>query len=93
MTRKLLMLPGFSIALCQPARAQRPEPNPEPVVAPLPAEVTTHQVLDLPGRVLRFTATAGSIRLRDGKQAGLTRMPGGLRLAGVFHGFALKYHI
>jgi carboxypeptidase C (cathepsin A) len=72
MTRKLLMLAGFSIALCQPARAQRPEPNPEPVVAPLPAEVTTHQVLDLPGRVLRFTATAGSIRLRDGKQAPLT---------------------
>jgi len=38
----------------------------------LPLDTTTHQVLALPGRELRFTATAGSIRLRDGKGAPLT---------------------
>src|SRR5690349_11487273 len=43
--------------------------GPEPTH--LPADVTSHQTLDLPGRVLRFTATAGSIRLRDGKDAPL----------------------
>ncbi len=33
--------------------------------AELPADVTTHQVLELPGRSLHFTATAGGMRLRD----------------------------
>jgi carboxypeptidase C (cathepsin A) len=31
----------------------------------LPPEQTTHHVLDLPGRTLKFTATAGAIRLRN----------------------------
>ncbi|PZA11575.1 peptidase S10 [Rhodopseudomonas palustris] len=33
----------------------------------LPADVTTHHSLALPGRTLAFTATAGSIRLYNGK--------------------------
>jgi carboxypeptidase C (cathepsin A) len=40
--------------------------------AELPAEVTTHQVLELAGRSLRFSATAGAIRLRDGHDSPLT---------------------
>jgi carboxypeptidase C (cathepsin A) len=76
MTRTLLILAGLTLAfahgaLAQPAAAQRAEPAHEPVVALLPADVTTHQTLDLPGRVLRFTATAGSVRLRDSKDAPL----------------------
>jgi carboxypeptidase C (cathepsin A) len=35
----------------------------------LPADATTHQTLELPGRTLHFTATAGSIRLHDDKNA------------------------
>jgi hypothetical protein len=31
----------------------------------LPAPVVTHQVLELPGRTLRFTATVGAIRQYD----------------------------
>jgi carboxypeptidase C (cathepsin A) len=37
----------------------------------LPADVTTHHTLDLPGRSLHFSATAGAIRLRDAKDAPL----------------------
>ena len=33
----------------------------------LPSDSTTKQTLDLPGRTLNFTATAGSIRVFDGK--------------------------
>ena len=33
----------------------------------LPPDSTTKQTLDLPGRTLNFTATAGSIRVFDGK--------------------------
>lgn len=33
----------------------------------LPSDSTTKQTLDLPGRALDFTATAGSIRVFDGK--------------------------
>ncbi|MFL5288397.1 MAG: S10 family peptidase [Rhodopila sp.] len=53
-----------------PARAA--EPAHEAEATRLPADVTSHQVLDLPGRVLHVSATAGSIRLRDGKDAPLT---------------------
>ncbi|HEX2942390.1 MAG TPA: hypothetical protein VHO91_15170 [Rhodopila sp.] len=38
----------------------------------LPADVTSHQTLDLPGRVLRFTATAGSVHLTGAHDAPLT---------------------
>lgn len=52
-------------------RAQRPDPPHEAGVTRLPEEVTTHQVLALPGHEVRFAATAGSIRLRDGKNSTL----------------------
>jgi carboxypeptidase C (cathepsin A) len=35
----------------------------------LPADVTTHHTLDLPGRTLHFEATAGAIRLTDDQHA------------------------
>ncbi len=38
----------------------------------LPANVTTRHSIDLPGGTLRFTATAGAMRLQDGKDAPLT---------------------
>ncbi|MBX6743255.1 MAG: peptidase S10 [Acetobacteraceae bacterium] len=34
-------------------------------IRPLPPDATTRHSLDLPGRILRFTATAGSLRLTD----------------------------
>jgi carboxypeptidase C (cathepsin A) len=51
-----------------PAAAQS-QPSPPPATDPnrLPADATTHHTLELPGRTLHFTATAGSIRLRDDK--------------------------
>jgi carboxypeptidase C (cathepsin A) len=62
----LLGFVGLTVVLGPPVRAQRPD------AVHLPADVTTHQVLALPGRELKFSATAGSIRLRDGKDAPLT---------------------
>jgi carboxypeptidase C (cathepsin A) len=46
-----------------------PSQSMPPVADPtrLPADVTTHHALELPGRTLHFTATAGSIRVRDDK--------------------------
>jgi carboxypeptidase C (cathepsin A) len=63
---------GLTVVLGTPARAQRPDPSHVPDAQHLPADVTTHQTLALPGRELKFTATAGSIRLKDGKDAPLT---------------------
>jgi carboxypeptidase C (cathepsin A) len=68
----LLALIGLIVVLANPARAQRPDAPRVAEVPHLPADITTHQVLALPGRELRFTATAGSIQLRDGKDAPLT---------------------
>lgn len=47
------------------AAATAPAVDPER----LPADATTHQTLELPGRTLHFAATAGSIRLYDEKNA------------------------
>jgi carboxypeptidase C (cathepsin A) len=52
--------------------AGRSAPATPPAPKPPPAEVTTHHTLDLPGppgRTLHFSATAGAIRLTDGKGA------------------------
>lgn len=38
---------------------------------PLPQDRTTHHTLQLPGRMLKFSATAGSIRITGAKQAPL----------------------
>ena len=51
------------LLLTLPALAQTPPP---PAPRPrLPADVTTHHSLDLPGRTLAFAATAGSMTLND----------------------------
>ena len=63
---------GLIAVLGTSVRAQRPDTPHEAEVVHLPADITTHQMLALPGRELKFTATAGSIRLRDGKDAPLT---------------------
>jgi carboxypeptidase C (cathepsin A) len=42
----------------------RPEQPRQPVPPPLPSAITRH-TLELPGRTLHFTATAGAIRLTD----------------------------
>jgi carboxypeptidase C (cathepsin A) len=68
----LLAVIGLTVVLSGSARAQRPDPPHDAGAAHLPADVTTHQVLALPGRELRFTATAGSIELKDGKDSPLT---------------------
>jgi carboxypeptidase C (cathepsin A) len=64
-------LAGLICVLATPVLAQKPDPPRESDVPHLPADATTHQVLDLPGRTLRFSATAGSVRLRDGKAVAL----------------------
>lgn len=58
------------VIVASPGWAAEPAHVAEP--AHLPPDVTSHQTLDLPGRVLHFTATAGSVRLRDGKESPLT---------------------
>lgn len=55
--------------IAPPARPAAPTPPPPPK---LPADVTTHHTLQLPGspgRTLQFSATAGAIRLVDDKGA------------------------
>jgi carboxypeptidase C (cathepsin A) len=59
-----------------PAETGTPPARSAPAPKPLPAEVTTHHTLELPeqppgppGRTLHFSATAGAIRLTDGKGA------------------------
>ncbi|HEY1933632.1 MAG TPA: septum formation initiator [Acetobacteraceae bacterium] len=63
----LLLLAGTAAA--QPATHARPTPQPAPHTATepaaFPAEVTTHHTLQLAGRTLHFTATAGTIRLTN----------------------------
>jgi carboxypeptidase C (cathepsin A) len=56
-----------------PADPATPPAHPSPATPPtsklLPANVTTHHTLELPGRTLQFSATAGAIRLTDDKDA------------------------
>jgi carboxypeptidase C (cathepsin A) len=61
-----------SVAL--PVYAQRTEPAGDAEAIHLPADVISRQTLELPGRTLRFTATAGAIRLRDGKDKPLAEI-------------------
>jgi len=49
-----------------PARPAPPTPT---TAKPLPADATTQHTLELPGRTLHFSATAGAIRLTDDKDA------------------------
>ncbi len=59
-------LAGASLAHAQEHPQAPPRQN-EP--RSLPADVTTHHSVELPGRTLQFTATAGAIRLTDDKGA------------------------
>ena len=68
----LLTCIGLIIAFASPVQAQRQDAPHEPDAVRLPADITTHHVLALPAGELRFTATAGSIRLKDAKDAPLT---------------------
>jgi len=64
---------GLMAGFAGTASAQRPDaPRVAVESEHLPLDSTTQQVLALPGGELRFRATAGSIRLRDGKDAPLT---------------------
>ena len=72
MKYRLLAVIGLTVVLVTPVRAQRPDPSHQPEIAHLPADVTTHQKLALPGRDLTFNAIAGSLRLKDGKGGALT---------------------
>ncbi len=60
------LLAGAAGAWAVPAPAQdRPAPSPPPRAERLPPASVTRHVLELPGRTLRFTATAGSVALTD----------------------------
>jgi carboxypeptidase C (cathepsin A) len=73
----LCLIAGLVLPFAQPAWAQSPEPAPqqqrqdreqprrERDGRQLPGDVVTRHVLDVPGRTLRFTATAGSLALTD----------------------------
>ena len=50
------------------ARGGSAAPSPAAEQHRLPPDTTTRHTLALPGRTLNFTATAGSIRLFDGRQ-------------------------
>jgi hypothetical protein len=52
-----------------PSHAPRPDASDDPDAVHLPPDITTHHTRALPGRDLRFAATAGSIHLKDGKDA------------------------
>lgn len=55
-----------AIALAQPSSTALPAAQQAAQPARrLPADVTTHHVVDLPGRTLKFAATAGSVTLTD----------------------------
>jgi carboxypeptidase C (cathepsin A) len=51
------------------APASRPAGEPEAVERRLPPDAVTRHAIELPGRTLRFVATAGSIRLTDAQGA------------------------
>ena len=60
----LPLLPAMALAQPSPT-GERPRPAPAGEGRHLPADVTTEHVLELPGRTLRFKATAGSLPLVD----------------------------
>jgi carboxypeptidase C (cathepsin A) len=63
LTRRLALVGALQCGVVPHAWAQNiPEANPS---ASRPADATTHHTLELPGRTLRFAATAGTIRLSN----------------------------
>lgn len=65
--------PAASAAPASAAAPSGPRPESEATASrtarPLPPDATTRHSLDLPGRALHFTATAGSFRLTDAQGA------------------------
>ncbi len=57
------------LALPALAQSQTPAQPPPADTLRLPADNASHHTLELPGRTLHFTATAGSVRLFDDKNA------------------------
>ncbi len=57
--RVVVLTAALSAAIAMPGRAADPPP---PAETHLPADSVTHHSLDLPGRTLAFTTTAGAIR-------------------------------
>jgi carboxypeptidase C (cathepsin A) len=75
--RILLFFAILACGLSSTVAAERPdppakEPDTAHPLAELPADAVTHQVLELPGRSLHFSATAGGMRLRDAHDTPLT---------------------
>ena len=61
----LLLLPTLALAQPVPSGERGRPPAPASEGRRLPADTTTDHVLELPGRTLRFKATAGSLPLVD----------------------------
>src|SRR5580704_16660478 len=78
MIRRLFAAGAILCALVGPVRSQDHAPGAEPareaVKEPprLPPDQTTHHVLELPGRTLKFTALAGAIRLSNDENVAQT---------------------
>ena len=65
-----VILTGAAANAQTPAEPAAPPAHPaQPAMPRLPPDTTTHHTLDLPGRTLHFSATAGAIRLSDDKNA------------------------
>ena len=66
LARLVLLLLWPAVALAQPVPSgERPRPSAQTEGRRLPADVTSEHVVELPGRSLRFKATAGSLPLVD----------------------------
>lgn len=65
LTLLLLIWPGLALAQQVPAGERGRSAAPATEGRRLPADVTTDHVVELPGRTLRFKATAGSLPLVD----------------------------
>ena len=60
---------GIASAQQRPGNATPAASESRQDIKPMPADVTTHHALELAGRTLQFSATAGAIRLTDDKGA------------------------
>ncbi|PZQ50754.1 MAG: carboxypeptidase [Rhodovulum sulfidophilum] len=70
----LLLAGGVGAIAEAPAGAVAESPAPEGILALLPADSTTHHVLETPEGPLRYVATAGTIELRNQSGAVSARM-------------------
>ena len=68
----LAMLLALSPRAARAQAQQRETAPPVSDIRPMPADRVVHHSLELPGRTLEFTSTAGAIRLFDDKNSPLT---------------------